>query len=45
MLASRIMTLACDHNVAHEVSVLYKAMKFSSDTAGIYLQEYVRSLE
>ena len=43
-LAYKIMNLAQDYKIAHEVSVLQKALKFSSETAGTYLQEYVEGL-
>jgi len=44
-IAEKIMSLAYKHKLAHEVSVLHKALRFSQETAGIYLQEYVRGLE
>jgi hypothetical protein len=44
-LASKIMNLSYEYKLAHEVSVLHRMLRFSQDTAGIYLQEFVRSLE
>ena len=44
-LVRKITNLSYSYKLAHEVSVLFKALKFSNETAGIYLQEYLRGLE
>ncbi|MCP8315788.1 MAG: hypothetical protein H3Z51_02855 [archaeon] len=42
-LSSKILQLSYKCKLAHEVSTLQKALRFSSEIAGIYLAEYLES--
>ena len=43
-ILSRIMNVAFSYNLLNEVSSLRKALRFSSDTAGIYIYVYLRGI-
>ncbi len=42
-LSNKILKLGYKYKIVHEVSTLHKALRFSSETAGIYLSEYLES--
>lgn len=43
-LSNKILKLSYEYKLAYEVSTLHKALRFSSETAGIYLTEYLESV-